>query len=552
MSQEDDLEQLMSHIGEFGKYQLGQFLLHLLAAFTAGLHMLSLVTVAAVPVHRCYVPEIDNGTSISWNLTELTQWIPTKEDGSLSSCLLSDLDHNSTHSCDRWVYDDTYYKSTRGIEWDFVCDRRWRGALSQSMYMFGVFTGAVTLGSMADKYGRKTIFYISAVLQLVLGTSVAFSTNYVLFLILSFFYGIFGSAGAYIPAFVLTTEMVGPSKRTVCGITFQAVFAVGVMVVAVWGYLIPNHVTLQMVYGLHSLVLIGHWWLIDESPRWLWSQGRVKESVKIISKATKINGGPSVDEAYFISRGSNRSKVSEESASLADMFRTPYMRKKTLNLSLNWFANSLVYYGLSLNTGSLKGNPYFILFVMSIVEIPGYILTILILDRTGRRSLICTFMLVGSLACLSTAFIPENKPGVINSVVFLGKFCISSSFAIIYNYSAELFPTVLRNTGLGFGSMCARLSATLTPLISLLDSFDKRVPTILFATVALVSGFLTMFLPETMGQPMPNTLEDGETFGRGDTCFSSRRPKRTKEEEEEMYKKAPTIELLPANNKNSS
>lgn len=35
--------------GDFGSYQLRQFLLHLMSAFTAGLHMMVLVTVAAIP-----------------------------------------------------------------------------------------------------------------------------------------------------------------------------------------------------------------------------------------------------------------------------------------------------------------------------------------------------------------------------------------------------------------------------------------------------------------------------------------------------------------------
>ena len=38
--------------GDFGLYQLRQSLLHMLTALTAGLHMLTLVTVAAVPDHR--------------------------------------------------------------------------------------------------------------------------------------------------------------------------------------------------------------------------------------------------------------------------------------------------------------------------------------------------------------------------------------------------------------------------------------------------------------------------------------------------------------------
>jgi len=73
---------------------------------------------------------------------------------------------------------------------------------------------------------------------------------------------------------------------------------------------------------------------------------------------------------------------------------------------------------------------------------------------------------------------------------------------------------------MGLGSMCARLSGALTPLITLLDSFDPKIPAVLFGVVALISGFWVMFLPETMNQPMPESIEDGENFGKGDTWFS--------------------------------
>lgn len=58
------------------------------------------------------------------------------------------------------------------------------GAVAQSAYMFGVFVGAVFLGNAADKYGRKKIFCISAVMQLILGVAVAFTWEYYSFLVL--------------------------------------------------------------------------------------------------------------------------------------------------------------------------------------------------------------------------------------------------------------------------------------------------------------------------------------------------------------------------------
>ncbi|XP_044739679.1 organic cation transporter protein [Chrysoperla carnea] len=544
---EDDLEDMMGNLGDFGRYQAWQFSLHIISAVTAGMHMLSLVTVAAVPDHRCAIPEIDNmfindstiNPYLPHNSTDiLSQYIPLSPSGVLDSCYKYNgtIEDNITVPCTSWVYDTTYYQSSRGMEWNFVCNRRWMGAIAQSAYMLGVFFGAVTLGGLADKIGRKTVFCWSATLQLVLGVVVAFMPEYFSFLVVRFFYGVFGSAGAYIPGFVLTMEIVGPSKRTICGIAFQAAFAGGLMLDAAWGALIKDRMILQVVYGLHGVFLFFHWWLMDESPRWLWAQGRVNESVAIVEKAVKMNKrGIPLDTAHYISRGkilaSRKDSSNEKTVGAMDLFKTKNIRYKSLNICLCWFANSLVYYGLSLSAGKLQGNPFVIMFVSGLVEMPSYTAIVLLLDRLGRRPLISFMMLTGGICCIVGTYLTQGSIEA-TSIIMLGKFFIAGSFAIIYNYSAELFPTVLRNTGLGIGSMCARLSGTLTPLITLLDSFDPKMPSIIFACIALLSGFLTLLLPETMGQPMPQSIEDGEKFGAGDTCFTTgfgrrRRPRRT-------------------------
>ncbi|KAL3280112.1 hypothetical protein HHI36_017618 [Cryptolaemus montrouzieri] len=513
----------MARSGDFDKYQWWQFVLHILSAVTAGLNMMSLVTVAAVPEHRCEIPSVDvNKTMAALNFSTLATYIPLKSPDQFDSCSTYDLTTNNSIKCSSWVYNTTYHPSSRAIEWDFVCDRRWMGAVSQSSYMLGVFVGCLILGNLADKIGRKPVFCWSALLQLILGVGVAFTSNYYLFLAVRFVYGIFGSAGSYLAGFVLTMELVGPSKRSVCGIAFQGVFAFGIMLVAVWGGIIKDRQLLQIVYGLHALLLVVHWWLMDESPRWLWANGRHKESIDIIQKALDINGSPiTINKAEFVSKGQAHQRTrSSKGAGLTDLFKTPNLRKKTLNVCLCWFANSLVYYGLSLSTGNIKGNPFVILFIMGLIEIPGYVLTILLMDRLGRRFLTCFNMIIGGFCCIiAVSFTIGSLVSV--SFVFLGKFLIACSFAIIYNYSAELFPTVIRNSALGLGGMWARISGALTPLITLLDSFDPKIPCIIFAVIAIISGFLTMFLPETLGREMPSTIEDGEKFGLGDTCFTN-------------------------------
>lgn len=220
-------------------------------------------------------------------------------------------------------------------------------------------------------------------------------------------------------------------------------------------------------------------------------------------------------------------EMEEENAGMFDLFKTPNLRKKTLNVMFCWFANSIVYYGLSLSTGTMEGNPYFMLFIMGLVEIPSYVITVYLMDKWGRRSLTAFEMIIGGICCIIAAL---SVGALATTFVFAGKFLIASSFAIIYNYSAELFPTVIRNSAMGLGSMCARTSGALTPLITLLDSFDPKMPSIIFAIISVISGFCVMFLPETLNKPMPQTIEDGEKFGVGDTMFSNMCGKTPKQE----------------------
>lgn len=487
--------------------------------------MMSLITVAAVPEHRCFIDGIDTNVTIAaWNSSEILAAIPLKN-GGLDSCSMYSVNRTIV-PCEAYVYDRTYFKSSRAIDWDFVCEKRWMISIAQTIYMLGVFTGAVLLGGMADKYGRKAIFCWSALLQTVFGVGVAFIPSYIPFLIVRYLYGLFGSAGSYITGFVLTMELVGPSKRTPCGIAFQAAFAGGIMLVAVWGAVIPDRFLLQIVYGLHSLLLFGHWWLMDESPRWLWTQGRREEAVRIVANGVRMNGkGIPLDKQYYLTKAkvNNISIVGDEvtaTAGLSDLFKTPNLRHRTLNVCFCWFANALVYYGLSLSAGKLYGNPFLILFIMGLVEMPSYISLVFVLDLLGRRSITSTLMIIGGVCCIIAAYI-EQGSNLATTIVMLGKLTIAGSFAVIYNYSAELFPTVVRNSAMGLTSMWARLSGALTPLITLLDSFDPTIPAVIFGVISLLSGLWVLLLPETMGQPMPQSIADGELFGKGDTAFAS-------------------------------
>jgi len=69
----------------------------------------------------------------------------------------------------------------------------------------------------------------------------------------------------------------------------------------------------------------------------------------------------------------------------------------------------------------------------------------------------------------------------------LGKFCISGAYAVVYLFSTEQFPTVVKNSGLGMCSLFARFGGLACPYVVLLGTTWKPLPLIIFG--ALSGGF---------------------------------------------------------------
>ena len=66
-------------------------------------------------------------------------------------------------------------------------------------------------------------------------------------------------------------------------------------------------------------------------------------------------------------------------------------------------------------------------------------------------------MMMSGLACLATGLVPATWPTYATTATFLiGKFGVSCGFGTIYLYTSELFPTTLRNLGVGMSSMIGR------------------------------------------------------------------------------------------------
>ena len=102
-------------------------------------------------------------------------------------------------------------------------------------------------------------------------------------------------------------------------------------------------------------------------------------------------------------------------------------------------------------------------------------------------------------------------PGFLQVILTLcGKFGVSSALAVMFVYTAELFPTNMRNTALGTCSLFARIGGMLAPqVVSLGSLYFTSLPLVIMGVLSLLGGVLILaLLPETLGKPLPETVAD--------------------------------------------
>ncbi|XP_044227960.1 solute carrier family 22 member 7-like isoform X1 [Thunnus albacares] len=519
-------ESILEEIDGFGPFQIAIIVLLCTPRIVLPCHFLLNNFIAAVPPHHCDISTLDNG-GLFRNLTQaqrLTVSIPVRENGDPKSCEMFaepqfQLLSNSSDSNDLqrvqcqsgWVYDNSTFTSTLATEWDLVCDRKSLTKTTGTIFFSGVMMGAIAFGFLCDKYGRKNTLLASYIMAMVFGFSSAFANSYILFAVLRFLTG-FGLTGITINSVVLSIEWVDVGHRSFIGVIGSLAWSAGNMLLAGFAFLVNDWRTLIMTVTAPLGFAILTWWWIPESARWLLANGKMEKAQYYLDRCAKFNKRQKLSSKLKLETLSNIQILEnqDKNYSYLDLFKTPKMRQLTLLTGIVWYGVASTYYGISLNISGFGLNMYLTHFIYAAIEVPAKLMVYFLLNIIGRRKCQAGTLLLTGTCIAINIFAPKDLWHVRATVAILGKGLSEASFTTIFLYTTELYPTVVRQNGLGYTSFISRVGVSFAPLILLLEDVWTTLPQVIICTVAIISGLVSFLLPETLNVRLPETIDDIE------------------------------------------
>ncbi|XP_061882142.1 solute carrier family 22 member 7-like [Entelurus aequoreus] len=523
-------DDVLAELNGFGRFQFRLMLMLVIPRSTLPFNFLLNNFVAFVPSHHCNVSAFDDD-SVFRNLSagqRLSVSIPVQEDGKWSTCQMfaepqyhlllnsSNVTGLPTVFCQNgWVYDTSIFKSNLASEFDLVCERRRMNKATSTIFFIGVMFGSAVLGTLCDRYGRKSMLLVSYLISTIFGFGSALSTSFSMFAVMRFFSG-FGLSGVGIISIVLCIEWADIKHRSMACILLTLDWSVSTMLLAAVAYLVNDWRYLTAAATSPLLLAIFSWWWLPESARWLTSNGQVNRAYFYLNKCAKVNR---TEQFMDQLKPENLSKLigsenEKRTYSLLDLVRTPRIRRLSIINGIVWFGVACSYYGIGLNVSGFGVNIYLTQLIYGVSEIPAKVFILLFLDKLGRKLSQSSGLVLTGLCVFSNILIPADHGTFRTAVAALGKMFSESAFTVLYLFTTELYPTVLRQNGFGFCSFLARLGVALSPLVSLLEEVWVSLPGGVFSLMAFTSGLLTLLLWETNNTRLPETIEDVEQTRR--------------------------------------
>lgn len=219
----------------------------------------------------------------------------------------------------------------------------------------------------------------------------------------------------------------------------------------------------------------------------------------------------------------SQEELNERLGDFRDLFVSRKMIHKTLGSWLMWFSASFISWGIAFSAPFVGGNIYINVLITNVAGLPAYPISAALTMKFGRRKILgVSFLLaaVGAIGALLLSDKAEHDKGYMAGKIFMSmvvaRFNSEIAFSLVYIYAAELFPTTIRNVGMGTSTASARVSAFASAYAPLLLTVHRFLPFGIMAGLAIAAAMGCMTLPETLNQPTVESLYSDQSVPKKD------------------------------------
>nr|XP_046223456.1 solute carrier family 22 member 13-like isoform X2 [Oncorhynchus gorbuscha] len=362
--------------------------------------------------------------------------------------------------------------------------------------------------------------------------------------------------GALSDSFSLGVEWSLPRYRIWPPALLSFSFSLGMMALAPLAYLTHTWTQLHLGLAIPQILCLPLYYYIPESPHWLLLKRRAetlegyrrhspedkrfldllldteaKDLQEVHLETHTLETGTPDSETHTLETGKpdsethpleTRTPDSETHTPKADTqtweehtlshcghMRSPTILLRLVILSYIGLASALTYYGICMNVGRFGVDVFLAQFFSGLSEAPCLLVPFL-LARWGRRPISMLSLFLSGSFCLLSLLASRfyAVPGLVMTLALVGKLCMQTTVFVSVLYGIELFPTLIRQKCVGLVCLCYRVGCILNAVISPRGETIPLAAMILYGSGPIVGAGLCLFLPETSGVPLPDSLED--------------------------------------------
>ncbi|XP_011137007.1 organic cation transporter protein [Harpegnathos saltator] len=427
---------------------------------------------------------------------------------------------NKTVDCSRWEYNFTQIPyASIAAELDWVCDREYLISTAQAIFFCGSIVGGFVFGWIADHKGRIPALMLCNAVALLASIATASARTFWSFSLCRFLTGLAFDNCINIPLIIVVEYMAVKRRTLVVNVAFGIYFALGSTVLPWAAYYVADWKFFAYITAVPMMSVFITPWILPESARWFVANGRIDKVVQKLRRIAKVNKRSPDARIYEIFvRNLTASDTHTESATIFDLLRSPRLAKNAILLIFIWSLTVIAFDGHMYSLKLIQSSVFVSFSLACATELPAGLLLTLLLDRWGRR--FCGFITLAMTCLFSFAELLLQSTVAILTMSVLSRFCLNMAANVGLQYAAELLPTPVRSQGVSLIHIIGIIAHSLAPYVVDAAKIWDGLPMMIIIIVSFVAATLILFLPETLGRDLPQTLRQGEDFGKDQSFWT--------------------------------